>query len=104
MTSTISMEHCPKFHHCNAPLCPLDPDWRERSMLQGENLCHYLCEASKPGAQNRFDGRYDEAILMHAFGLSEEMRNYSTALNRGLERAEVTPSVVPMIQLQLDLS
>ena len=102
MTSTINMEQCPKFHHCNASLCPLDPDWRKRKMIQGENLCHYLCEASKPGAQERFDGRYDEAILMQAFGLSEDMRKYCKALDRGLERAADAPSVIPTVQLDLN--
>jgi len=40
---------------------------------------------------------------MQAFGLSEEMRRYSKALDRGLERASQAPSVIPMIQLDLDL-
>ena len=103
MTSTIKMEQCPKFHHCSAPLCPLDPDWNKRKMLQGDNLCHYLCEASKKNAIQRYRNRYDEPILMQAFGLSEEMRNYSKALDRGLNRASKAPSVIPMIQLDLDL-
>jgi len=72
-------------------------------MIQGENLCHYLCEASKDNAIQRYRNRYDEPILMQAFGLSEEMRSYSKALDRGLERASKAPSVVPVVQLDLDL-
>ena len=102
MTSTINMEQCPKFHHCSAPLCPLDPDWNKRKMLQGDNLCHYLCEASKDGAMERFKRRYDKPVFMQAFGLSEEMRKYSQALDRGLERASNTPSVIPTVQLDLN--
>ena len=103
MNGQITMEQCPKFHHCSSPLCPLDPDWNKRKMIQGENLCHYLCEASKDGAIQRYLNKYDEPILMQAFGLSEEMRKYSKALDRGLERASQAPSVIPMIQLDLDL-
>lgn len=103
MTSTIRMERCPKFHGCNAPLCPLDPDWRKRSIIQGENQCHSLCEASKTGAEERFDRRYDEDIFIQASESSEEMRRYSKALNRGLQRASNTLSVVPMIHLELNL-
>ena len=73
-------------------------------MIQGENLYHYLCEASKTGAEERFDGRYDEDIFIQASESSEEMRRYSKALNRGLKRASNTLSVVPMIQLELDLN
>ena len=102
MNDQITMEQCPKFHHCSAPLCPLDPDWNKRKMIQGENLCHYLCEASKENAIQRYRNRYDEPILMQAFGLSEEMRKYSKALDRGLERAADAPSVIPTVQLDLD--
>ena len=103
MNDQITMEQCPKFHHCSAPLCPLDPDWNKSKMLQGDNLCHYLCEASKDGAMERFKRRYDKPVFMQAFGLSEEMRKYSQALDRGLERASNAPSVIPTVQLDLDL-
>lgn len=72
-------------------------------MLQGDNLCHYLCEASKEEATERFKQRYDKPVLMHAFGFSKEMRKFSKALDRGLERASNAPSVIPTVQLDLDL-
>ena len=50
----------------------------------------------------RFKRRYDKPILMQAFGLSEEMRKSSKALDRGLERAADAPSVIPTVQLDLD--
>ena len=101
MTLRIAMEDCPKYNHCDAPLCPLDPEWKRRKMIQDENLCHYLCEASKHGAKARFAGRHDEDIFLIALGLSEEMKKYSKALNRGLERAESSPSVLLWDQLEL---
>ena len=97
------MYQCPKYESCEAPLCPLDEEWNTRKMVQDENLCHYLCEASKEGVIERFEGRHDEPILTEAFSLSEEMRKYSKALDRGLERASNAPSVIPTVQLDLDL-
>ena len=96
------MYQCPKYGGCEAPLCPLDEEWDKRKMLQNDNLCHYLCEASKEGVIERFKGRYDEPVFMQAFGLCKEMRHYSKALDRGLDRASKAPSVIPMIQLELD--
>ena len=43
-------EDCPKFARCNAPICPLDPDWEQRSHLQGDSSCLYMRESMKPGA------------------------------------------------------
>jgi len=97
------MYQCPKYEGCEAPLCPLDEEWDKRKMLQNDNLCHYLCEASKEGVIERFKGRYDEPVLMQAFGLCKEMRRFSKALDRGLERASKAPSVIPMFQLDLHL-
>ena len=91
------MYQCPKYGGCEAPLCPLcplDEEWNTRKMLQNDNLCHYLCEASKEGVIERFKGRYDEPVLMQAFNLCGEMRKYSTALNRGLKRAANSPSLI----------
>ena len=90
------MYQCPKYEGCEAPLCPLDEEWGTRKMLQNDNLCHYLCEASKEGAIERFERRHDEATFFQALDASEAMRKYSKALNRGLFRASKTPSVVPI--------
>lgn len=39
---------CPRFHHCNAPICPME-DWTRRHHLKGEAVCFYLREAAKHG-------------------------------------------------------
>ena len=41
------MRTCPKFDSCNAPICPLDPDWERRNYLKGEATCVYLREIAK---------------------------------------------------------
>ena len=43
--------NCPKFESCSAPICPLEPDWPKRSHLDGERVCFYLTEYSKPAAR-----------------------------------------------------
>lgn len=45
------MHDCPKFDSCSAPICPLDPDWELRSHLDGERVCYYLTEYSKPATR-----------------------------------------------------
>ena len=46
---------CPKFHKCNAPICPLDKNWRMRASYKNDAICFYLLESVKEGAKTRFD-------------------------------------------------
>ena len=34
-----AMEKCPQFNKCNAPICPLDAEWKDRVFVQGETKC-----------------------------------------------------------------
>ena len=45
------MSDCTKFDGCSAPICPLDPDWKKRTHLDGERVCYYLTEYSKEAAR-----------------------------------------------------
>src|SRR6185437_3110278 len=45
---TATPESCPRYQSCSANICPLDPDWRKRSHLQGEPVCGLLRELVKP--------------------------------------------------------
>ena len=49
----VSMHDCPKFNSCRAPVCPLDPEWRERTQLNSEPVCFYLTEIVKNGGAER---------------------------------------------------
>jgi hypothetical protein len=53
----MNLQDCPKFSKCNAPICPLDSDWRLRRMLRDEPVCFYLLEHAKAGSKTRFEGR-----------------------------------------------
>jgi hypothetical protein len=45
---------CPRFHACNAPVCPLDAAWPRTVHLSGEAVCYYLLATGKAGAAERF--------------------------------------------------
>jgi hypothetical protein len=47
---------CPRFGSCNAPICPLDPDWRRAQHLKGEAVCGLLSELVKDGGEARLRG------------------------------------------------
>lgn len=48
---------CPRWDGCSAPICPLDPDWRQCQHLAGERVCGMLCELVKHGGQARLRAR-----------------------------------------------
>ena len=96
-------EQCPRFNRCSAPLCPLDPHWSRCKMLRDEHLCYYLTEASKAGTHERFQNRYDFDIYMVAEESLPGMRKVFKELDREIRRASKRPSVIPMVQLDLDL-
>ena len=96
-------EQCPRFNRCSAPLCPLDPHWSRPKMLRDEHICYYLTEASKAGAHERFQNRHDFDIYMVAEESLPGMRKTFKELDREIRRASERPSVIPMVQLDLDL-
>ena len=96
-------EQCPRYFKCSAPLCPLDLHWSRAKMLRDEHLCFYLAEASKAGAYERFRDRYDFDIYMVAQESLPGMRKAFKELDREIKRASPRPSVIPMVQLDLDL-
>ena len=53
---TLCMTKCPKFNQCNAPICPLDPEWKKRKHISGDKCCAYLLESSKADSDIVFEG------------------------------------------------
>lgn len=47
------MKACPRYDKCSAPICPVDPNWRRRSHLEGERVCVWLTELSKAGGEEQ---------------------------------------------------
>ena len=89
---TLTMYQCPKFQHCNAPICPLDAEWRNRKHIYGERVCFYLIEAKKQGAKANFElsglGYLFEPIVT----LTPAITDTFTAIKKALERAALTGS------------
>jgi hypothetical protein len=50
----IAPRDCPRFDHCNAPICPLDPAWPRAAHLKDEPTCHYLLASGKAGAAEKY--------------------------------------------------
>lgn len=49
----ITPQPCPKWNTCNAPTCPLDPNFASCRTLKGEAVCLWLREAMKDGGTDR---------------------------------------------------
>jgi hypothetical protein len=86
-----NMIACSKFEKCSAPVCPLDSDWALRKHLDGERVCFYLSEYSKPCRDNlkqaiaiklfqTIEGSYDD--ILTTYGL----------MKKRLNRSALTPS------------
>jgi hypothetical protein len=45
----LSPKVCPNFTKCNAPICPLDPHWPIREMMNGDATCSWFREMAKAG-------------------------------------------------------
>ncbi len=70
-----TVRDCPKYDTCSIAICPLDPKWHLRAVMQGEAVCPYLRELGKPGDPvARFAGRYDAFVIDAARRLQDEIR------------------------------
>jgi hypothetical protein len=88
----IQPSQCPKFERCNAPLCPLDPDWRQRGFFKGEAICFYMLEAQKPRARCKFMGAIEGQIYRAICIVVNDMKCVYGPLRKRLERAKRTRS------------
>ena len=94
--------NCPRFNKCEAPLCPIDPDWRQRRMLKNERVCHYLTEVTKPAAFDRYIHRRDADLYLKASEEIASMREAFPMLDKRLEKSSRLRSRIPTEQLELD--
>lgn len=88
----MSMTDCDKYGHCNAPICPLDPNHLTATHCKGEKVCFYLQEAVKPHADARFGGAgRGELYRAIAEALPGILARYAP-IRRALRRAAQTPA------------
>lgn len=94
--------NCPRFNKCDAPLCPIDPEWRQRRMLKNERVCHYLTEVTKPGAFDRYIHRRDADLYLKASEEIASMQEAFPVLDKRLEKSSRLRSRIPTVQLELN--
>ena len=78
---------CPRFEHCAAPICPLDPDWRARRHLVGDPLCLYLREAVKPEAEANLAPHLPRATIESLLTLAPTIAARHGDIRRRLAKA-----------------
>jgi hypothetical protein len=83
----MTPDDCPKFIACRAPVCPLDRDWFVRRHIPGEPVCHWLLEASKPGAEANFGGAGRGELYRHVSSVALSIAERHAPIRRALERA-----------------
>jgi hypothetical protein len=86
------MAACPRFERCNAPLCPLDPDWRSRSMVQGEAVCGLLLEGVKAGGEARLRGATTREVAEAVLGATPDMISTVGYIRRAAAKASQSGS------------
>ena len=92
MTEESFIPTCPKFHACNAPICPLDPNWRNAKHLKGEGVCFYLIESKKVGAEALFRGRGLEELYRPIVEATPDILVRWGGIRYALEEAAKTSS------------
>jgi hypothetical protein len=90
--TTPTMQDCPKYLACSAPICPLDADWRKRYHASGDRVCFYLAEAQKVDAKAIFDSAGQGELFRAMQRATPAIVAGSATLKRALERAALTGS------------
>jgi hypothetical protein len=90
------MRSCPNWESCNAPICPLDVDWRKRNMLRGEAVCRYLREyakvASGKASNSVFKGYLPEEVQTVISEAYPDILASHGRIKIAMKRAAKTPS------------
>ena len=82
-------DSCPKFHKCNAPICPLDAEWHKRVLLGADPTCFYLTESVKEGAETVFEEAGLEALYRLMMLANLPIISRHARLQKALNRAKL---------------
>ena len=88
----MKMNSCPKYHHCNAPICPLDDDWRKRVHHSADPACYYLLESVKEGSQRHFHGAQLEVLYESIVNVRGDIAERFKRIGKKMELAKKTSS------------
>ena len=82
---------CPKFEACSAPICPADPDWRNRFHRGGESVCFFLRMHSKNALKALKEGSVPRQFLDTVTKVFPEICVRYTPIKKSLDRASLSP-------------
>jgi hypothetical protein len=95
------MRSCPNWESCNAPICPLDADWKKRNMLRGEAVCRYLREYAKvtsgKASNYFFQGSLPEEVQKVIAKAYPDILASHGRINSAMKRAAKTPSKLGLV-------
>lgn len=83
-------ESCPKFLKCNAPICPLDAEWRKRVLHSDDPTCFYLTESVKNDAASVFQVAGLGELYAVLLRVSHLITARHPRIRNALERAKLT--------------
>lgn len=87
------MNSCTKYMSCSVPICPLDEDWRKRTMSNEEGVCFFMNESVKPGAKARFINHDEQEMWAIVSGpVGKAIQEKHSRIKSLLERAKVNGS------------
>ena len=90
------MYACPRFERCNAPICPLDADWRERTYVSGDPVCAWLLEAGKPTWEAVRGAYLASELADEVVRQAPEILTTHGAIRRSVQRSSTKASKVLM--------
>jgi hypothetical protein len=85
----MKMMDCPRWHSCNAPICPF---WSGGVHRNGEATCYYVREFYKANAQENFEKSGVEHIYNDLKELAPKVVASSKLIRKEVERAAKTNS------------
>ena len=95
---------CPKFDHCSATLCPLDPQRSIRVIHRDDPICFFLLEVGKRGGEERISVGHSVAIAQVASEVFQEVMSTACPIKKRLLRASQTASRIRQIGQSIAIS
>ena len=86
--SMASLYDCPRFSHCNAPVCPLWPESLRGPHRREEAICPFLMEAVKPNGEAVLRGLLPDHLVWGVLEATPTALSLGGDLSRRLRRAK----------------
>ncbi len=84
--------NCHKWNSCNAPVCPLDPNWHAHRHLAGEPVCLWLRESVKNDGERVLRQSLTGVNVEKVVAVKKILYARGGELKFRLERASESPS------------